>query len=184
MIGSRGNPCRRHRPTLMDLVDHGERSAETPAALDHLAVCHACAQELTEIALTVAALRRTGSEVRAAPVPVIHETDVRRLAAPRRTSWSWRLQLGSLLTGAAIAAVVVAPWVRVGSQLHVNVEAAASQPAFTSTWLAAEARLAARPDQPSVQDLGTLPPRYPDGLFRPWKEVLPTDATPREFEPS
>ena len=29
----------------------------------------------------------------------------------------------------------------------------------------------------------TVPPRYPEGLIRPWKEVPPTDAIPRERQP-
>jgi len=177
-------PCQRHRPSLVDLVDHGERGPGTLDALDHLAVCDACERELTEIALTIAALRRTGSEVRAAPVPVIHDADVRRLAAPRRMSWAWRLQLGSLMTGAAIAATFVAPWIRVGWHDGIELPVAPSQPAYTATWLAAEARLAARPEPQTPTQTGSLPARYPDGLSRPWKEVPPTDATPREFEPS
>jgi anti-sigma factor RsiW len=180
----RSTPCQRHRPPLLDLVDRGERGPGTLDALDHLAVCHACEEELTEIALTIAALRRTGSETRAAPVPAIRDADVRRLAVPGRGSWSWRLQLGSLVAGAAIAAVAVAPWVGVGPRSSEGVSVVESHPAVTATWLAAEARLAARPDHPPVSESGTLPPRYPDGFSRPWKEVLPTDATPREFEPS
>ena len=58
--------CRRHRPVLVDLVDHGERGPATPAALDHLATCRPCERELTELALTIAALRRAGAAYRRA----------------------------------------------------------------------------------------------------------------------
>jgi anti-sigma factor RsiW len=184
----RRTACQRHRPSLLDLVDRGERGPGTAEALDHLAVCHACEQELTEVALTIAALRRTGSEVRAASVPAIPDADVRRLAVrPQgspRDSWSWRLQLGSLVAGAAIAAVAVAPWVGVGPRSSNGVSIVASHPVVNATWLGAEARLAARPDHPSRPATISVSPRYPEGLSRPWEEVPASDATPREFEPS
>jgi hypothetical protein len=183
MIG-RSTACERYRGILVDLVDHGERGPGTAEALDHLGVCRTCDRELTEIALTITALRRTGGEARAVPLPVIAEEAVRQLAVPRRAAWSWRLQLGSLLAGAAIAAVAVAPWVGVGPRTSGAVSLVQEHPVVMATWLAAEARLAARPDRSPVLNIGTLPSRYPDGQYRPWKEVPQTDATLRGFEPS
>jgi hypothetical protein len=55
--------------------------------------------------------------------------------------------------------------------------------AKAAEWRVAEFRLASAPDRPSFAESGALPPRYPEGRTRPWKEVFPTDATPREFEP-
>ncbi len=64
--------CRRHRPVLVDFVDRRERGPRTPAALDHLARCERCEQEMAEYALTIVALRRAGREIAAFPVPRGH----------------------------------------------------------------------------------------------------------------
>jgi hypothetical protein len=174
--------CRPHRDSLEALVAHGERGPATPAALDHLSACGACERDLTELALTVAALRRAGRELLAAPVPSPTRSSVAALAAPRKTGWSLRLQLGSLITGAAIAALVVVP--RTTTALRSTSDAdELSRPAVTAVWRLAESRIAAEPDKPSFSAVSTLPPRYPEGLLRPWKEVSPTDATPRVFRP-
>jgi hypothetical protein len=183
--------CRRHRPVLVDFVDHGERTAATPAALDHLAICRACERELTEVALTVAALRRAGTAWRNLPVPEPGPEEVRAtaagiaaLASPRRRSpWAWRLHVGALVTSAGLAALLVAP--RLAAQPpRTLIDRAPALPAAVVTWQQAEHRLAASPDTAPVAALGTLPPRYPDGRLRPWKEVPSGDATARELEPS
>ncbi|MEO5966433.1 MAG: hypothetical protein ABIR11_13290, partial [Candidatus Limnocylindrales bacterium] len=56
------------------------------------------------------------------------------------------------------------------------------RPAVTAGWRVAESRLAAAPDTPPFAAPSSLPPRYPEGLSRPWKEVFPTDAMPPEFD--
>jgi anti-sigma factor RsiW len=174
--------CRPHRASLEALVAHGERGPGTPAALDHLSGCDACERDLTELALTVAALRRAGRELRAAPVPAPERASITALTTRRRVGWSLRLQLGGLLTGAAIAALVVVP--RTGTAVRSTDDAfEPSRPAVTATWRLAESRIAAEPDNPSFSAVSTLPPRYPEGLLRPWKEVASTDATPRAFRP-
>lgn len=180
--------CRRHRPVLVALVDRGERTPATIVALDHLEVCRPCEREVTDLALTIAALRRAGSTLRAVEMPAVTPERVARLAVASRhrsgDRWAWRFQVGSLLAGAALVGVLVAP--RVGimppqapsatdAPTHVTVPAA--------PWRSAEARLATTPDQRPDAPTGSLPPRYPDGLNRPWKEVPPTDASPRELEP-
>ena len=171
--------CRRYRPVLVDLVGHGERGAATPAALDHLAVCVACEREVTEVALTAAALRRAGATWRAVPVPSMSRPTPPR----RRAPWAWRAQLGGLITSAGIAALLVAP--------QVGLFADGSQPGIggltvrppSVSWYAAELRLAASPDAAAMVAVGALPPRYPDGRMRPWKEVSSTDATARGLDP-
>ncbi len=181
--------CRRHRPVLVDLVDHGERGPGTPAALDHLAVCRACERDLTEVALTIAALRRAGSGYRALPVaaaarlaaPVINVTGTRNVH-PRRRASGWPIHLGGLVASAGIAALLVAP--RVGLiPDRVFHDAAPARPAAATTWQRVEHRLASSPDIPPVAVV-ILPPRYPEGRTRPWKEVPSGDATARELEPS
>lgn len=183
--------CRRHRPVLAALVEHGERSDATPAALDHLAVCGACEQELTEIALTVAALRRAGSAWRSLPVPDVPPAATRStaaglaaLAAPAgRRAWAWRSQLGALVVSAGLAALLVAPRIGVSPAPTIT-DTTPVRPAVVTSWQAAEHRIAASPDTASVAAVGTLPPRYPDGRLRPWKEVPTGDATARELSPS
>ena len=171
----RSSACARHRGPLVDLVDRGDRGPLTSAALDHLELCASCEQELTEIALTVAALRRVGSEARMAPVPEISAerliSRIRRARAP----WRWRLQLGGLVTSAVLAVVITAPAVIDGPD-SAGFSASRGPDAY-ATWRFAESRIAAAPDNPPVQAIGTLPPRYPDGLLRPWKEVRPVDET-------
>ncbi|HEY3336681.1 MAG TPA: hypothetical protein VGK16_15745 [Candidatus Limnocylindrales bacterium] len=174
--------CRPHRAALEALVAHDERGPATSGALDHLSTCPACVHDLTELALTVAALHRAGRELRAVPVPSPPRSRVRALAAPRRAGWSLRLQLGGLLTGAAIAALVVVP--RAGTTVRSTGDTLEPiRPAVTAVWRVAESRIAAEPDNPSFSAVTTLPPRYPEGLLRPWKEVASTDATPRAFRP-
>ncbi len=175
--------CRPHRGVLEALVERGERGPAIGAALDHLEACATCERDLTELALTVAALRRAGRELRAAPVPQPAPARIAALAVPRRTGWSWRMQLGGLLTGAAIAALVVVP--RAGTGIPVSSDALEpGRPPVTASWRLAEAHLARTPDTASFSARGmTIPPRYPDGLLRPWKEVPQSDAMPRERQP-
>lgn len=174
--------CRTHRAALEALVAHGERGPATPAALDHLATCPACERDLTDLALTVAALRRSGRELRVSPVPTPPRARVDALTVRRPIGWSLRLQLGGLITGAAIAALVVVP--RAGYTVHSSSDAQGpARPVVSATWRLAESRIAAEPDSPSLSAPGTVPPRYPEGLMRPWKEVFPTDATPPAFRP-
>ena len=179
--------CRRHRPVLVDLVDHGERTPATPTALDHLATCRLCERELTELALTIAALRRAGAAYRRLPVPEASVPGALLVCATatapvRRPSRGWTLHLGGLAASAGIAALLVAP--RVGLMPdRVIPETAPARPAAMTTWQQVEHRLAISPDIPSVAVV-TLPPRYPEGRTRPWKEVPSSDATAHELEPS
>lgn len=171
--------CARHRATLVDLVDHGERGPLTPAALDHLAICARCERELTGIALTVAALRRTGVDVRSAPVPAVAPERIARLAARVRAPWRWRLQLGSLVASTALAVAILAPRAISGGAGLPSAWTPPLGPDTNATWRFVEARIAAAPDSPPTQSIGNVPPRYPDGLLRPWKEVRPVDDSRR-----
>jgi hypothetical protein len=183
-VTSIGRACRLHRGILEALVERGERGPGIDAALDHLEACAICERELTELALTIAALRRAGRELRAAAVPIPAPTRVASLAAPRPGRWSWRIQLGGLLTGAAIAALIVLPRAGTGVPTSSDGLSATTRHQVTAGWRVAEARLAQMPDTPPFSARGmTVPPRYPDGLFRPWKEVPQTDALPRERQP-
>lgn len=178
--GLRGGACHRHLPVLLDLVDRGERGDGTDAALDHLGGCNGCREELTELALTLAALRRAGASYRALPVPAM----VRPAVPQRRTRWAWRAQLGGILTSAGIAALLVAPQVGFGPTGRPAVLDLPGR-APTPAWQAAEQRIAASPDVASMAaSIGTAYPRYPDGRLRPWKEVPSSDAAARGLDPS
>jgi hypothetical protein len=170
---------------LVDLVDHGERGPATASALDHLDTCRPCEREITELALTIAALRRAGAAYRSLAVPEApRRAAIAAASVPRRRAWSWRLQLGGLVTSAAIAALMVAPRVGVVPVRPVAAAPVPQHPARVVTWQAVEHRLAVTPDVAPVATVRSLPPRYPEGLTRPWKEVPPTDAAARELEPS
>ena len=175
-----GRACRLHRDVLEGLVERGERGPGIAAALDHMEACATCERDLTELALTIAALRRAGRELRAEPVPVPAPARVAALAAPRPNRWSWRIQLGGLLTGAAIAALVAVP--RTGTPVATSTDSLPqARTTVIASWRAAEAHLALTPDtQPFSARETTFPPRYPDGLMRPWKEVPQTDAVSRD----
>jgi anti-sigma factor RsiW len=176
--------CRRHRPVLVDLVDHGERGPATPAALDHLATCRPCERELTELALTIAALRRAGAAYRRLPVAEVALQAVPDVVASvtRRHAGHRSFHLGGLVASAGIAALLVAPHVGLVPG-RATPETAPVRPAAVSTWQRVEHRLASSPDIPPVAVV-ILPPRYPEGRTRPWKEVPSGDATARELEPS
>jgi hypothetical protein len=181
--------CRSYRATLVDLVEHGERGPRTEAALEHLAVCRSCEDELTGIALTAAALRRAGETYRRLPVPE-PSRPVIAAVRPVRRRWSWHVQLASLAAGAALVALVVVPYAGVPREATPSPDTQAAAQAHApvaSPWQVAEQRLALRPDPGSLAAVrttsGSVSPRYPDTMFRPWKEVPTSDASARGFEP-
>jgi hypothetical protein len=57
-------PCVRHRPLLVDFVDHGEVRPGTAAALAHLDRCARCTDAIESTILTITALRRLGEATR------------------------------------------------------------------------------------------------------------------------
>jgi anti-sigma factor RsiW len=56
--------CSRHRPLLVDFVDHGEVRPGTAAALAHLDRCARCTETIEATILTITALRRLGDTTR------------------------------------------------------------------------------------------------------------------------
>jgi hypothetical protein len=106
--------CLRHRGTLLALVDRHERGPATAAALEHLGTCRRCETELTELALTIHALRRIGAEAAGAPLPDgawprLRSRIERSRRRARETAWRWRLTLGSSIASALIVAALVGP---------------------------------------------------------------------------
>jgi hypothetical protein len=111
-IFGRTDPCERHRPALADWIEHRADGPMTPSAFDHLARCRRCERELTEIALTVIALRRLGERASLAEVPTDGWHDLRarvessrsRPRPGRRSRWAL---VGSMLGPAMVAVLVL-----------------------------------------------------------------------------
>lgn len=111
-IFARTDPCERHRPALTDWVEHRADGPMTPPAFDHLARCRRCERELTEIALTVIALRRLGDRASRAEVPTDGWHDLRARVESSRSQARpggrsrWAL-VGSMLGPAMVAVLVL-----------------------------------------------------------------------------
>jgi anti-sigma factor RsiW len=102
-----GRRCDHHREALLDFVDRREVSPGTGAALDHLARCEECVQELEITALAIVGLRRLYDEVAAVEPPVDAWARLRkRIDRPNRPTYSLRSPvLGSIVASALVAAI-------------------------------------------------------------------------------
>lgn len=115
--------CLRHRRSLLGLVDPAVRVPADADALRHLDRCQRCETDLTELALTIHALRRAGAGAAGVMPPdgawARLRTRVERSRhRAREAAWHWRLTLGGLVTGTLLVAVLVGPLavqVRLGS---------------------------------------------------------------------
>jgi hypothetical protein len=111
---SRG--CGRHRPVLIDFVDHGEVRPETAAALAHLDQCTRCTEVVESTMLTITALKRMGDEA----ATVEPDEDAWPRLQIRIQTWPRRPAVMSPLAGIAmsfaIVALLVLP-VRLGTRL-------------------------------------------------------------------
>lgn len=176
-------PCDRHRPALVDFVDHGERGAATEAALQHLERCERCERELSELALTIFALRRTGREAMAVEVPGADRPPVVPADAGDRRLHPLR-RLG--IPAGALAFVLVAGTLGLAGLRSGSGETASTRsPIETSEDRLAEAgflsavRGLPRPSG-EVASVVTLNSRqYPDGIRPSEKEVQPGEAPGR-----
>ncbi|HEY8439426.1 MAG TPA: hypothetical protein VIK65_12520 [Candidatus Limnocylindrales bacterium] len=98
-----GRSCSRHRPALVDFVDHGEVRSETAAALVHLDRCERCMEAIESTVLTITALRRYAGSLDAVdPAP-----DAWPRLAARVTTWRRRPVSMSPLSGLAMSVAVV-----------------------------------------------------------------------------
>ena len=123
----------------------------------------AARQEMTELALTIVALRRAGREIAAFPVPARASRAAVPSPARAATGGPGACRLGGLLTCAAIVGLVVLPH-GPASISPGDATAPVSRSAVATPWHRGRARLAASPDVAPVAAVGNLPPRYPDGL--------------------
>ncbi len=181
--------CLRHRGVLVALVDREERSAATAAALDHLSVCGRCRTELTQLSLTIHALRRLGeASARVAPPEAtwprlrVHLERSRRQA--RAAIWRWRLNLSGLVASTLIVGILVGPLA-----VELRYGTAGQEPTgFSASEMK---RFAAQVEARYIQTVhsGTLPSqrqappptaggsRNPDDIRPERKEVTPPRAT-------
>jgi hypothetical protein len=109
MILTFRNPCGRHRATLIDFVDRRELGSATAAALSHLDRCRTCEEELSAIALTIAALRRLHREVDGEEPAADAWLRLRERVQRPINPWAWRASLGGLVSSTLLVAIFVAP---------------------------------------------------------------------------
>jgi hypothetical protein len=98
-----GRSCSRHRPALVDFVDHGEVRPETAGALAHLDRCDRCMEAIESTVLTITALRRYAGALDA----VDAAPDAWPRLAERVTTWRRRSVSMSPLSGLAMSVAVV-----------------------------------------------------------------------------
>jgi hypothetical protein len=185
MIAQLAPACLRHRGTLLALVDRREREPATESALEHLATCRRCEDELTRLALTIHALRRIGESAAAvapsdAAWPRLRAHLERSRRRARESAWRWRMNLGGLMAGTLLVGVLVGP---LAIHLSVGAEAtleptgysALEQDRFAN---ATEMRFSARTGTlSSTRDLASTAASglriYPDDIRPGRKEVQP-----------
>ncbi|HEV8489604.1 MAG TPA: hypothetical protein VGQ58_07450 [Candidatus Limnocylindrales bacterium] len=183
MILAFRNPCGRHRAALIDFVDRRELGSATAAALSHLDRCRACEEELSAIALTIAALRRLRRDVDGEEPAADAWLRLRARIQRPINPWAWRATLGGLVGSTLLVAVFVAPmtfgdvgrtagpppWVR----WEMQIEAA----------YLASGRESGLPRTPRIQSGGGSFPRdYPDEIRQIRKEVPKAKPTIRPPE--
>ena len=133
----RRTPCSRYRFDLEAFVDRREVGPSTAAALAHLETCPSCEEEVEQLAMAVFALRRLGSEARAAGAAVGAAIDVddpavggigadrpspaasgedsgwpalrARVDRAGQPVWRWRAQLAGAIVGAGLVAAFIGP---------------------------------------------------------------------------
>ena len=113
-MGRRADPCARYRSTLVDFIEHRALGPDSPDALDHLARCRRCENELSEVAQTVIALRRLGgyaSEVQAPTDgwPTLRERLERSQRAADDAARRFRRAFGGAVFAMAVVAMVAIP---------------------------------------------------------------------------
>jgi hypothetical protein len=178
------SPCDMHRGALIDFVDRRELGSATAAALSHLDRCRACEEELSAIALAIAALRRLHREVvgeePAADAWLRLRARIQRPIDP----WRWRASLGGLAGSALLVAVLVGP-IAIGGREPVNPSLSPwllQQSRIEATYLAS-IRESGLPRTPRFQSGGGgLPRDYPYEIRQIRKEVLPAKPTVRPPE--
>jgi hypothetical protein len=184
--------CHRHRPLLVDFVDHGEVGPETAAALAHLDRCDRCTEAIESTMLAITALRRFGDSTR--------EEEPRADAWPRLRA---RLQsvgpgrprvmspLAGIAMSFAIVAVLVLPFrLTNGTLLGPAASPTLGWSAGSSlvdrriefVYIATVHRRAQSNGALDAGGAGPYPRNYPDNIRPIRKEVGPAQPTGRPPE--
>lgn len=189
MILSLRRPCSRHQGALLDFVDRRAGRAPTAAALAHLDRCRDCEEQLSNVALAIAALRRLRLEVDAVePAPDGWERLKARIQARGVDPWHWRLTLGGLATSSMLVAALIAP-MAIGRPSIAEIAPAPPGPEgraaarvearYLATIRAGGRDSAAR----TASSVGSLPVFYPDQSRPGRKEVAAASSTGRAPTP-
>jgi hypothetical protein len=184
-----GSACARHRPALVDFVDHAEIGPATADALRHLDDCTRCTADLEAIVQTITVLRRIGDEAgRLEPAADAWPRLRDRLTRWRPAPWRIMSPVAGMAMSLALVAVLV-PF-RLGSTgggpaASPNLDRVVPTPAERRI----EANYIATPHQGVLPDLnstarstGSLPRKYPDDTRPERKEVAPAEPSGRPAE--
>jgi hypothetical protein len=106
----RSTGCSTHRTALAAFVERSERGPTTEVAFEHLDRCRRCQAELTELLLTVHAVRRTLAEAGSVDPPPDAWVRLRgRVQGPVASAWGMRSTLASAVVGAGLVAALIGP---------------------------------------------------------------------------
>ena len=174
--------CARHRPALLDFVDHAEIGPATGEAMVHLDQCDRCTADLEAIALTITALRRIGDEAdRVEPAEDAWPRLQARLARWRPARWRIMSPIAGMAMSVALVAVLVVPL-----RFEAVSGPAEASPTFDSvgppraerqldaTSSSATHRAVPSSRGPAAGSTGSVSRNYPDGI-RPVRKDVPSD---------
>ena len=190
--------CRRHRPALLDFLDHGEIGPSTGDALGHLDRCDRCTADLESTMLAITALRRLGDDAAAVePSAEAWQRLRARIDRWRRVRWTFASPRVGTVMSALLVALIVGPLqfgqasitgsVASPSGERGNVSAGerlaeAAYIARRGVFAAESTSSSATPGfQVETGDTTTIPRRYPDNIKPERKEVTP--AGPSRYPP-
>jgi hypothetical protein len=188
--------CRRHRPALVDFVDHGAIDDATAPALAHLERCDRCTVELESTVLAITALRRLGDEAAGVePSPDAWPRLRAKLDRWRPFRWSVLSPSAGVVMSAAIVAVLVAP-LQIGSNSLAGQNASApllrppvptAERRIELDYITRSRQFRAGSQQGLLVQLeevveptaGTYHRNYPDNIRPERKEVTPVEPSGR-----
>jgi hypothetical protein len=184
-----GRQCQRHRPALIDFVDHGAVGPETGPALHHLDRCAKCTEAIESTILAITAVRRYADHVAAVEPPVDAWPRLReRIVGLRRPS-AVQSPIAGIAMSFAIVAVLAMP-LRL-SWFSPSAEASASpttNPVTTpeerrveTAYLAASRRIVSVPG--AIISTGIIPASVPREVWDVRKEVHSAKPSGRPPEP-
>jgi hypothetical protein len=106
----RSTGCSTHRAALAAFAERSERGLETGPAFEHLDRCRRCQADLTELLLTVHAVRRTLADAGTVEPPPDAWVRLRsRVQGPVASAWGMRSTLASAVVGAGLVAALIGP---------------------------------------------------------------------------